>query len=186
MTTPLSLLPASRSAQKPTSCVMVCLLFACWLVACLTSQQHASVAQGRICSDNFKCCHTEIEVADQTLHFTQSQYTDTGPTNPSTDPITSGAWQGSCYKCQFQSHWYDSTPEKFRRKRDSNPGSSTLEADALTTRPTRRSMSTVLKTQFLGSRDIARMKDNRWTIRSLRVADKGCTISRKTKTSLER
>ena len=28
--------------------------------------------------------------------------------------------------------------KKSRRKRDSNPGSSTLEADALTTRPTRR------------------------------------------------
>ena len=25
-------------------------------------------------------CHTEVEVADQTFHFTQSQYTDTGPT----------------------------------------------------------------------------------------------------------
>ena len=36
------------------------------------------------------------------------------------------------------SHWYDSTPEKSRRKRDSNPGPSALEADALTTRPTRR------------------------------------------------
>ena len=35
-------------------------------VGCLTSQQHASASQGRICSDNFTCCHTEIEVADQT------------------------------------------------------------------------------------------------------------------------
>ena len=35
------------------------------------------------------------------------------------------------------SHWYDSTPKKSRRKRDSNPGSSAFEADALTTRPTR-------------------------------------------------
>ena len=25
----------------------------CWLVGCLTSQQHARVSQGRICSDNF-------------------------------------------------------------------------------------------------------------------------------------
>ena len=40
--------------------------------------------------------------------------------------------------CQFLSHWHGSTPEKSRRKRDSNPGSSALEADALTTRPTRR------------------------------------------------
>ena len=58
------------------------------LVGCLASQQHASVSHGRICSDKFTCCHTEIEVADQTFHLTQSQYTDTGPTSPSTDPIT--------------------------------------------------------------------------------------------------
>ena len=37
------------------------------LVGCLTSQQHASVSQGRICTDNFTCCHTEIEAADQTF-----------------------------------------------------------------------------------------------------------------------
>ena len=37
----------------------------CWLVGCLTSQQHASVSQGWI-------CHTEIEVADQTT--SPSQY----------------------------------------------------------------------------------------------------------------
>ena len=66
----------------------------CLLVGCLTSQQHASVSQGRICSDNFTCCHTEIKVADQTLYLTQSQYTDTGPTSPSADPITPGAWLG--------------------------------------------------------------------------------------------
>ena len=70
-------------------------VFVCLLVGCLTSQQHASVSQGGICSDNFTCCHTEIEVADQTVYFTQSQYTDTGPTSPSADPITPGAWQGS-------------------------------------------------------------------------------------------
>ena len=33
----------------------------CLLVGCLTSQQHASVSQGQICTDNFTCCHTEIE-----------------------------------------------------------------------------------------------------------------------------
>ena len=62
-------------------------------VGCLMSQQHASVSQGGICSDNFTCCQSEMEVADQTFHFTQSQYTDTGPTSPSTDPITPGTWQ---------------------------------------------------------------------------------------------
>ena len=74
----------------------------CLLVGCLTSQQHASVSQGRICSDNFTCCHNEIEVADQTFYLTQSQYTDTGPTSPSADPITPGAWQGSHWSANFE------------------------------------------------------------------------------------
>ena len=73
----------------------------CLLVGCLSSQQHASVSQGRICTDNFTCCHTEIEAADQTFHLTQSQYTDTGPTSPSADPITPGAWQGSDWSANF-------------------------------------------------------------------------------------
>ena len=72
-----------------------------WLLACLTSQQQASVSQGRICSDNFTCCHTEIEVADQTFYLTQSQYTDTGLTSPSADPIMPGAWQGSHWSAIF-------------------------------------------------------------------------------------
>ena len=83
--------------------------FVCLLVGCLTSQQQASVSQGRICSDNFTCCHTEIEVADQTFYLTQSQYTDTGPTSPSADPMTPVAWQGSHWSANFLSHWYDST-----------------------------------------------------------------------------
>ena len=33
-------------------------------VGCLTSKQRVSVSQGRVCSDNFTCCHTETEVAD--------------------------------------------------------------------------------------------------------------------------
>ena len=78
-----------------------CLLVGC-LLACLTSQQHVSVSRGRNCSDNCTCCHTEIEVADQTFHLTQSQYTNTGPTSPSTDPITPGAWQGSHQSANFK------------------------------------------------------------------------------------
>ena len=42
----------------------------CLLVGCLTSQQQASVSKGRICSDNFTCCHTQIEVADQMFYLT--------------------------------------------------------------------------------------------------------------------
>ena len=71
------------------------------LLACLKSQQHASVSQGWICTDNFTCCHTETEVADQTFYLTQSQYTDTGQTSPSADPIMPGAWQGSHWSANF-------------------------------------------------------------------------------------
>ena len=70
-------------------------------VGCLTSQQQASVSQGRICSDNFMCCHTETEVADQMFYLTQSQYTDTGPTSLSADPIMPEAWQGSHWSANF-------------------------------------------------------------------------------------
>ena len=73
----------------------------CLLVACLTSQQHASVSQELICSDNFTYCHTEIEVTDQTFYLTQAQYTDNRPTSPSADPITPGAWQGSNWSANF-------------------------------------------------------------------------------------
>ena len=74
----------------------------CLFVGCLTSQQQASVSQGRICSDNYACCHTEIEVAHPTFYLTQSQYTDTGPTSPRTDPITPGARQGSHWSANFE------------------------------------------------------------------------------------
>ena len=70
-------------------------------VGCLTSQQHASVSQGRICSDNFACCHTEKEVAGQTFHLIQSHYTDTRTTSPSTDPIMPGTWRGSHWSANF-------------------------------------------------------------------------------------
>ena len=73
----------------------------CLFVGCLTSQQHASVSKGRICSDNFTYCHTEMEVADQAFYLTQSQSTDTGPTSPSTVPITPGDWQGSHWSASF-------------------------------------------------------------------------------------
>ena len=56
----------------------------------------------------------------QTFYLTQSQYTDTGPTSSSADPLLPGAWQGSRGSAIF-----------------SVTGSSALEVDALTTRPTR-------------------------------------------------
>ena len=68
--------------SKTTFCLLFLMQSMLLFVGCLTSQQHASVSQGRICSDNFTCCHTEIEVADQTFHITQSQYTDMGQPVP--------------------------------------------------------------------------------------------------------
>ena len=100
-------------------------------VGCLTSQQQASVSQVRICSVNFTCCHTEIEVANPTFYLTQSQYTDTGPTSPSADPITPGAWQGSHWSANFWVTGMTRPRTKSRHRRDSNPGSSALEVDAL-------------------------------------------------------
>ena len=79
--------------RQQTAAVVITLRY-CFFVGCLTSQQQGSVSQGWICSDNFTCCHTKIEVTDQTLYLTQSQYTDTGPTSPSGDPIMPGAWRG--------------------------------------------------------------------------------------------
>ena len=102
------------TSQQPGECISG--THVGWLLACLTSQQHASVSQGRICSDNFTCCHTEIEVADRTFYLTQSQYTDTGLTSPSADPITPGAWQGS--------HWSANLKVTGMTRSRKNPGAS--------------------------------------------------------------
>ena len=91
----------------------------CLLVGYLTSQQRASVSQGRICTNNFVCCHTEIEVADQTFYITQSQYTDTRPTSPSADPITPGAWQGN--------HWSGNFYVTGMTRPRKNPGASRIQ-----------------------------------------------------------
>ena len=133
-------------------------------VGYLTSQQHASVSQGRICSDNCTCCHTEIEVADQPFYLTQSHYImDTRPTSPGADPISLSAWQCDHWSaflfvcllvglffffCLFVffffvvfliGYWYNSIRKKSpSTKRKSNPVSAALTADALTTRPTRQ------------------------------------------------
>ena len=72
--------------------------FVCW-IAQHPSNMRVYVRDGS--AHNFTCCHTEIEVADQTFHLTQSQYTDNRPTSPSTDPITPGAWQGSHWSANF-------------------------------------------------------------------------------------
>ena len=67
----------------------------------------------------------------QTFYLTQSQYTDTGPTSPSADPITPGAWQGS--------HWSANVCVTGMTRPWKNPaasgiqtrGTSALKADTL-------------------------------------------------------
>ena len=108
------------------------LLFA----GCLTSQQHASVSQGRIYSDKCMCCHTEIEVADQTFQLTQSQYTDAGPTSPRTESTMPDSWQGSHWSANFQvtgmtRPWKNSVASGIRTRDHRSRGG------RLTTRPTR-------------------------------------------------
>ena len=99
------------------------------LDGCLTSQQHASVSQGQISSDNFTCCHTEIEVADKTFYLNPPHYTDTRPTGSSGYPISLGDWKDSRWSAN-SNHWYDST-----RK---NPESSAVEANAFSSSQRRR------------------------------------------------
>ena len=103
-------------------------------VCCLTPQQHVSVSQGWICSDNCTCCHTEKEVANKTCYLTPSQYTDTGLTNLSTDTVLLGTWQGSYWGVNFFKSIVLTQPRKSPcRKR----GIKSESVDALTTRPTR-------------------------------------------------
>ena len=55
-----------------------------WLlfVGCLVSQLHAGVSQGRMCTGNCTCCHTETEVVDQTFYLIHYQYTHIRSTSP--------------------------------------------------------------------------------------------------------
>ena len=63
-------------------------------------------------------CHTEIELADQSSHFTLSQHTEAGPTSDSSDAVTPGAWQGATAIPVF-SGWYDLTWKKpYKESRD--------------------------------------------------------------------
>ena len=86
---------------------------------------------------NFTCCHTEIEVADPTFHLIQSQYTDTGPTSPSADPITPGAWQGSHWSADFKVTGM-TRPRKNPAQAEFEPGIFRSRGGRLTTRPKRR------------------------------------------------
>ena len=61
-----------------------------------------------------------MEVADPTFYLAQSQYTDTGPTSPSADPITPGAWQGCHWRATRSGMDKDSKGQ--RKMEDSGGG----------------------------------------------------------------
>ena len=75
---------------------MVC---CCALVAERPSNMSVYLRDG---SAQCTCYYTEIEVADQTCYLTQPQYTDTGPTSSSADPMWPGACQGSHWSTNVQ------------------------------------------------------------------------------------
>ena len=111
-------------------------------VGFFTSRQHASVSQGRICSDSCMCCHTQIEVGDQMCYLTQSQSTDTGSTCPSADPIMPGTLRGSHWSTYAQVTGMTPPGQRSTAKVGIEPRSAAVEADALTARPTTQSTST--------------------------------------------
>ena len=55
-----------------------------------------SVSKGPIYS--CACSHTETQAADQTCYLKLSQNTDSGPTSPSTDPVTPGGHRVTKFK----------------------------------------------------------------------------------------
>ena len=74
--------------------------------------------------------HTETKVADQTCRLTKSQFTDTGPTSPSTDPITpSTCRQGSHQRTNFKETGMTQPGKSHTGKEGLNSKSSPFEAD---------------------------------------------------------
>ena len=74
---------------------------ACLLLGCLTSQPHLTCTSG-MGLFNFIFRLTGTEAVDQTCHLTQSQFTETRQTSPSTNPSVPGVWQGSHWSINFE------------------------------------------------------------------------------------
>ena len=80
------------------ACVRACVRV-CWLVVQRPSNMLVYLRDGS--AQTILRAATLRQVTYQTVYLTQSQYTDTGPTSPSADPIMQGAWQGSHWKANF-------------------------------------------------------------------------------------
>ena len=82
--------------------------FICWLVGCLTSQQHASESQGRICTEFYVLPHWDRSCRSSFLPHPVTVYWH--PADQSQRwPYDARRLAGWPLECQFLSHWYDST-----------------------------------------------------------------------------
>ena len=106
------------------------------LVACFASHQHPSVSQGWICLHKYTCCHTEIEVADQTFYLTH-RILIPGRSVPGPTLCTPGGWQGSHWGANFNFTGRTRPGKRSTAQAGIEPRFAALEADVFTTRPTR-------------------------------------------------
>ena len=93
----------------------------CWFIACLMSQQHASVSQGWICSENCAWCHTETEAADLALSPYQNILIAPQPALPLTLKHQAPGRVTTTAPALQSLVWLDPQTAQ-HRKRYSNPG----------------------------------------------------------------
>ena len=98
--------------------------------------------------------HTETEIPDHICYFTQSQYTDSGPTSPSTNSIMPATSEGS--------HWRTSVATgepvfKDDLTRESGDQPSSLRLSRLT--PYRQALDAALRMDSLVTHHTDKLKD---------------------------
>ena len=109
-----------------------------WWFGWLVTQRPSNTLQGRTYSHSCPNCHAEIKAAKQTCSFTQSQYTDTGPTSPSVDPVAPDAQEGSNLTTNVEFTGMTRPGKSPTCRAGIEPRSAALQVDTLTTGPTRR------------------------------------------------
>ena len=114
--------------KQPTNKQTWTQLFACWLLNVPATGECISgtdlLRQFCVLPHWDRSCRSNVLPHPVTVYWHRADQSQCWPYN-------ARRLAGQPLECQFLSHWYDSTPKKSRRKWDSNPGSSTLEAVAL-------------------------------------------------------
>ena len=95
----------------------------CWLLYVLAS----CLCISRIC---WVVCTAKLRSWRSSFLF-QSQYADSGPTSPSTDPIMPGTWQDSHWSIHFQVTGMTWPGKRFTGKARMEPMSASLVVDTL-------------------------------------------------------